>query len=309
VGNLNDAARFFLAAREDNPQDQEANLKLGYTYNMLKQDSKAIGYFNDARKGPDSKLTAEASRAYRNIRPSLSRFQTTYWALPIFSSRWHEMFSYGQIKTEMKLGRLPFRPYASVRFVGDSQRAAGALGPGYLSESSFILGLGVATRPWHGLTGWSEMGNAVRYRERSDIGRMTPDYRGGLSYARLLGRSIHSESPGYFLENTNDAVYLSRFRWDLLLYTQNKLGRTMPEWRGLRWQLAWNMNFTTGRKREPWANFIDIGPGIRFRHKRMPPAMVWSIDFLRGRYLITEGNPRKPVYYDVRVGIWYAGTR
>ncbi|MDX1980355.1 MAG: tetratricopeptide repeat protein [Bryobacteraceae bacterium] len=309
VGNLKDALRFFMAAREDDPADQRVNLKLGYTYNMLNQDSEAIRYFDNARKGPDTELKAEATRAFRNLRPALARFRTTYWALPLYSSRWREMFTYGQVKTEMKLGKLPFRPYVSVRFVGDSQRAAGPLGPGYLSESSFILGVGVATTPWHGMTAWSEAGNAVRYRERSDIGRMTPDYRGGLSYARRMGRSIQSGTPGFFLENTNDAVYLSRFNWNLLLYTQNRLGRTMRSWNDLQWQIAWNMNFTTDRKREPWANFIDVGPGIRFRHKRMPPSMVWTVDLLRGRYLITEGNPRKPVYYDLRVGIWYAGTR
>ncbi len=32
---------------------------------------------------------------------------------------------------------------------------------------------------------------------------------------------------GFFLENHNDAVYLSRFAWNTLFYTQNKLGYTL----------------------------------------------------------------------------------
>lgn len=304
VGNLNDALRFYRAALEENPRDPEINLKLGYTYNMLKQDAQAIKYFDVARKGADSPVKADASRAFRNIRPSLARFRTTLWTLPIYSTRWHEAFNYGQIKTELKLGKLPFRPYASVRFVGDSQRAAGALGPGYLSESSFIAGIGVATQQWKGLMAWSEAGNAIRYRHRTDIGRMTPDYRGGVSYSHLMGRGIQSESRGFFLENHNDAVYLSRFAWNTLFYTQNKLGYTLPEFRGLQWQAGWNMNYTMDRKREAWANFIDVGPAFRFRMKKMPPSMVLSVDLLRGTYLLQPKN-----YYDVRIGVWYAQTR
>ncbi len=304
AGNLKDALRFYSAALEENPQDQEINLKLGFTYNMLKDDATAIRYFDAARRGPNARIRGDASRAYRNIRPSLARFQTTLWMLPMFSTRWHEAFTYGQLKTELKLGKLPLRPYASVRFVGDSQRAAGALGPGYLSESSFIAGVGVATIPWHGLMAWSEAGNAIRYKDRSDIGRMTPDYRGGVSYARRWGRGILSENPGLFLENTNDAVYLSRFAWNLLLYTQNRVGYKLPDWHGLQWQAGWNMNLTTDRKGEAWANFIDTGPAFRFRHRQLPSSMVVSVDLLRGTYLRQSGG-----YYDIRIGVWYAQTR
>ncbi len=32
-------------------------------------------------------------------------------------------------------------------------------GPGYLSENSFILGVGVSSKTWHHLTGWAEAGS------------------------------------------------------------------------------------------------------------------------------------------------------
>lgn len=306
-GYMKDAERYYLAAHEENPRDHEVNLKLGWTYNMLRRDEEAIRYFEMARKSADRKQRAEAERAYHNLKPALARFRTTAWVLPVFSSRWHEGFTYGQLKTEMRIGKLPFRPYLSVRFVGDSQHAAGTLNPQYLSESSFIGGVGVATKPWKGLTGWAEAGNAVRYRERTDVGRMIPDYRGGLSYGHAFGRGIGSEA-GWFAQTNADVVTLSRFRWNTLVYSQNKAGFTMPRLGGLEWQVAWNANLTVDRNREVWANFFDTGPGVRFRMRWMPPSMVWSVDVLRGRYLM-DGYPLGPVYYDVRAGVWYAISR
>lgn len=308
AGYMKDAARYYLSAHESNPSDHDVNLKLGWTLNALQRDEEALRYFELARRSPDQVQRAEASRAFRNLRPALARFRTTTWVLPMFSSRWHEAFSYGQFKTEIRLGKLPLRPYLSLRFVGDSQRAAGTLSPQYLSESSFIAGIGLATRPWRGLVGWAEAGNAIRYRQRHDIGRMTPDYRGGLAFSRLFGKSILAPTPGLFFENSADAVYLSRFRWNLLLYSQNRAGYTLPEIAGVKTQAVWNVNVTTDRKHEAWANFVETGPGLRFRLKRMPSSMVWSLDLLRGRYLIDDGA-RKPVFYDIRAGIWYAVTR
>jgi hypothetical protein len=54
----------------------------------------------------------------------------------------------------------------------------------FLSESSFILGLGLTTVPWHGITGWAEAGFAMSYV----TGHMLPDYRGGVSMGRNFGR-------------------------------------------------------------------------------------------------------------------------
>ena len=42
-----------------------------------------------------------------NLRPDNELFRTTLWAYPLFSSRWHDVFGYGQIKTEIRLKKLP----------------------------------------------------------------------------------------------------------------------------------------------------------------------------------------------------------
>jgi tetratricopeptide (TPR) repeat protein len=309
AGNLNDAERFYRAAREENPRDAEIDLRLGRTYNMLRQDDEAIRYFDLARRNGEGEVKRDAQKAYKNLRPDFARVRTTAWVYPMFSSRWHEGFTYGQWKTELRLGRLPIRPYTTLRFVGDSQRSAGSLAPQYLSESSFIAGIGVSTRQYRGLMAWAEAGSAMRYRNRSDVGRFVPDYRGGISFARGFGAGIASERAGWFFQITDDIVTLSRFRWNVLAYTQNRVGFTLPHLGPLQWQALWNFNLTFDRNREPWANFADVGPGLRLRMKSMPPSMLWSIDFLRGNYLIHDGGPRKPAYYDVRAGLWYAITR
>src|SRR5262249_4804294 len=96
AGYLNDALRYYRAALESNPEDHEVQLKLGRTYNMLRQDSEAFRYFEMARASPEPGERAEANRAWHNLRPSYARFRISAWVFPLFSSRWHEEFTYGQ---------------------------------------------------------------------------------------------------------------------------------------------------------------------------------------------------------------------
>jgi hypothetical protein len=97
----------------------------------------------------------------------------------MYSSRWGDLFGYGQIKTELRVKRVRFlRPYVSTRFVGDATRFMG-VGPQDLSESAVILGAGVATKPVRGLTGWFEAGSSVSYF----TGIPSKDFRGGASYS------------------------------------------------------------------------------------------------------------------------------
>lgn len=308
AGYLQDAIRYYKSVLEQNPNDYEVNLRLGWALNTLKDDSQALRYFELARQSPDPKQRAEASRAYRNLRPNFARTRLTGWFLPMFSSRWHEGFGYGQMKADLRLGKLPFRPYLSLRMIGDSQRAAGAMNPQYLSEGSFIAGVGVATRPFKGIVAWAEAGSAIRYRQQPGVGRAIPDYRGGISMGRAWGPGRSHAEPGLFLETEADIVTLSRFGWDTLFVVQNRVGYTLPLLGLLTARLVWNINSTSDTQRQAWANFLDTGPGLRFRVRGMPAGMMWSVDWLRGAYWIREGNPRKPNYYDVRAGVWYAFT-
>jgi hypothetical protein len=292
-GYLKDALKYLQAAHESDPVDFDVMLKLGWTYNILKDDAEAVRWFNLARRSPDASTAAEASRAFHNLEPSLSRFRTTVWMFPMFSTRWHDAFAYAQAKTELRLPHWFVHPYASVRFVGDSRGAVplANLGPQYLSERSVILGAGLATTPWRRLTAWFEAGESFRY----DSGRATPDYRGGLSYAKGVGAQR-----GVFAETNDDAIFVSRYSNDTLLYSQNRTGYSFG-----RTQIYCNWNATVDQLRQYWANFAEAGPGIRFRIG----AVIFSVNALRGAYLVNQGNPRRPNFNDLRVGFWYAFSR
>ena len=316
AGYLKDALKYLTIAHENDPADFSTMLKLGWVYNVLHDDRDAVKWFDLASKSSDPAISGEAKKAYHNLAPQFQRLRTTVWIFPFFSTRWHDLFGYGQVKTELKLGRLPIRPYVSVRFIGDTRETIGStLGnafPQYLSETSFIVGAGVATLPWRGMTGWFEAGEAVNYLpNRTDVGAMIPDYRGGVSYAKGFGHLLNS-SKGLFFETNADAVFVSRFQDDMLYYSQNRSGYTFGSaegFGGLQAQVYWNANATADRLHQYWANYVETGPGLRFRFRNLPKSVLFSVNFLRGAYTINLDNPRRPNYFDLRIGLWYAFSR
>jgi Tfp pilus assembly protein PilF len=298
-GFLKDALRYFTEAREENPVDGAIALKLGWTNNLLHDDRTALHWFDVARQSADKAVASEAEKAWENLRPGLRRIQTTVWIYPLFSSRWNDAFGYGQAKTALRLDRAPWlRPYVSVRYAGDVRRNTGGVAPQNLSESAFIFAVGVATTARHGVVAWGEAGRAVAY-----VGDAKwADYRGGVSWS-----SIHRRK-GWFLENGADSVFISHFQNDWISYSQNRLGRSV-KLRDFHADAFLGASLTFDAKRQYWANFTEIGPGLRFRPKGFPNAASVTLSAVRGVYLINEGNPRRPNFTDIRVGVWYAFSR
>lgn len=303
AGFLKDAKRYYLAAYEQNP-DPAVALKLGFTDNMLQNDSSAIRWFEIARQSDDPSIAVQAKRAYDNLRPGVERFRTTLWIYPLFSSRWHDVFGYGQLKTELRLKKFPLHPYVSLRFVGDERRTTGGISPQNLSESSFITALGVASQPWHGAMGWFEAGITNSYLNGTHL----PDYRGGMSYSKTIGASLVAEQGGFFAETTGDSVFVSRFDNDLLNYTQIKTGLTSALG-PIKVQFFWGNNITFDLKHQYWANFVETGPGFRFHPPGTPKSLNVTLSAVRGVYLTNVSNPHGPNFYDFRAGIWYAFTK
>jgi Tfp pilus assembly protein PilF len=297
-GYLSDALRYLHAAHENDPMDFEVMLKLGWAYNILKDDREAVRWFSLARSSPDAGTAAEASKAYGNLNPSLRLLRTTVWVFPTISTRWQDTFVYAQAKTELRT-TFPIHPYLSLRFIGDARGAVqlGAnISPQNLSERSVIVGAGLASAPWRGLMAWFEAGEALRYQiPRGQTGTALPDYRGGISYTQAL-RAPHR----LFAETNDDGVFISRFGNDSLLYSQNRSGRTFGE----NFQVYWNWNATVDATGEYWANTVETGPGVRFR---LNP-LQFTVNFLRGAYLVNQSNPYRPNFNDVRIGVWYAFT-
>ena len=117
---------------------------------------------------------------------------------------------------------------------------------------------------------------------------------------------LKSKTGGLFFESNNDAIFVSRFDNDFLFYTQNRVGYT-PLLGAIQTQFYWNVNLTADQKREPWANFFETGPGMRFRVAAMPSSLYLTVNYLRGNYTI-GGDPYGPTFNDFRAGFWYAVT-
>jgi tetratricopeptide (TPR) repeat protein len=291
AGFMKDALKYLEIAHESDPADFDVMRKLAWTNNILHRDAVAWRWFDLARRSPDPTISADAERGYKNLRTAAQRFVTTAWLFPLFSTRWHDLFAYGQIKTSINLA-FPLRPYVSMRFVGDARGATATAIPQYLSESAFILAVGAATQPWHGIRVWGEAGTAVSYLK----GGMLPDYRAGVSVAR----GFHQEGGGWLVDASLDALYMSRFDQDFLLYTQTRAGYDFGPV-----QLHWNGNLTLDARRQDWANFVETGPGLRVP---LMQSLYLTFNLLRGRYLI-DNPARRTTFNDVRAGFWYAFTR
>lgn len=329
AGYIPDALRYLRLAYETDPQDPEVLLQLGWAYNAAKQDGEAIRWFGQARRTENAAVADEAKQAYRNLKTGgLPQFTT--WALPMYSSRWNNLFGYGQVKHNLPfLQRAPVQFYVSSRFVGDVKRyktppvngvPLGTVPVQFLSENSFILGVGASTRTWHRLTGWAEAGLAVRYLPyNGNMGRAVSDYRGGLNYAHGFGHLLGSKNPGWFSEHTADAVFISRFDKNWLFYSQNRAGYTLPLGERSSAQFLWNYNRTFDAKEERWARLAEFGPGFRLHLPWMPRSGYAFTDVLRFYYPGGPSDPTEqlkkygvhtpPGGWDVRVGLWYAFSK
>jgi hypothetical protein len=142
---------------------------------------------------------------------------------------------------------------------------------------------------------------------------MTPDYRGGLNFGKGFGSLLGSGHVGLFYETTADAIYVSRFDKDKLLFSQHRAGYTFHTWDNTTAQLLWNANYARDLKGEYWANTFETGPGVKVRLHWMPRNVYWTTDFLRGYYLagpyLDNQYSRHSNYTDIRVGFWYAMTK
>ncbi len=291
-------------------------LKLGWAYNQFKDDGEAIDWFNRARHSDDAAIATEADKAFHNLNGDVLPV-TTVWALPMYSLRWHDLFSYAQIKRTIPipgLNRLNhvLSFYVSARLSGDVKSGldANVAAPQYLSESSFIFGFGAASKTWNHITAWAEAGEAVDYLPfRHDEGHAMPDYRGGINFAKGFGHLLGSSKSGMFYETTADAIYVSRFDKDWLFYSQNRAGRTYSLREGASFQALFNVNLVHDIKNQYWAETLEMGPGFKLRLPFFPPNMYFSTDLLRGVYLDNKYNPRRPNYNDVRVSLWYAASK
>jgi Tfp pilus assembly protein PilF len=316
-GYMKDALRYLQAAWEEAPGDPEIALQLGWTLNMLKRDDEALQWFDRARQSGVASVAREADRAFRNLRGLREPVRFTVWTMPMYSSRWDSTFLYSQAKLEfVHLKKWGFQPYVSLRWYGDTRMRQSLPGDGpgsgpLLSDSAFMLAAGVNRFLTPRLFVWAEAGRAFSYLANNPASGMgQADYRGGASYLRGWGAAANNGESGWFSEAGGDAVYVSRYNNNLLMYGQARRGYTLPALgAGLHVQPLWNFNWTADVERQWWGNFAETGPGVRVRWDSLPPNVSLRMDLLRGAYLVNRDNPHRPNYWDVRASLWYAFTR
>ncbi len=328
LGYSRDALKYLRQAHEQSPNDAEVTLKLGLAYNLAHDDADALPYLNMARHALDPGIASEANKAYHALSGDPVA-QTTIWALPMYSSRWGDFFAYGQIKRTIPLPFLGaanklFSFYLSTRLDADAKgpimtayswvvvNGKWERKPSYLSQTALISGVGVSSKSWHRVTAWVEAGEAVKYLP-GEPDFMTPDYRGGLNFAKGFGNLLGSEHTGLFYETSDDALYVNRFDKDWMFLSQHRAGETFRAWDNTTAQLLWNVNYARDVKSQYWANSIELGPGIKIHLHWMPRNVYWTTDLLRGIYLAgpyrdVSSHPHDD-YTDVRVGFWYAMTK
>jgi hypothetical protein len=316
-GYIKDALRYLQAAWEEQPGDPEVALQLGWTLNMLKRDGEALQWFDRARQSGVARVAREADRAFRNLRGLREPVRFTVWTMPMYSSRWDSTFVYSQAKLEfVHLKKWGFQPYVSLRWYGDTRMRQSLPGDGpgsgpLLSDSAFMLAAGVNRFLTPRLFVWAEAGRAFSYLANNPASGMgQADYRGGASYLRGWGAAANNGESGWFSEAGGDAVYVSRYNNNMLMYGQARRGYTLPALgAGLHVQPLWNFNWTADVERQWWGNFAETGPGVRVRWDSLPPNVSLRMDLLRGAYLVNRDNPHRPNYWDVRASLWYAFTR
>jgi Tfp pilus assembly protein PilF len=315
-GYIKDALRYLQAAWEESPGDPEVALQLGWTLNLLKRDDEALQWFDRARQSDVADVAREADRAFRNLRGLRRATRFTVWTMPMYSSRWDSTFLYSQAKLEfVHLKKWGFQPYVSLRWYGDTRMRETLPGDGpgsgaMLSDSAFMLAAGVNRFITPRLFVWAEAGRAFSYLGNNPAsGAGQADYRGGASYLRGWGAVANNGERGLFYEAGGDAVYVSRYNNNLLMYGQYRRGYTLPALNGgLYLQPLWNFNWTADVERQWWGNFAETGPGVRVRWDSLPPNVSLRMDLLRGAYLVNRDNPHRPNYWDVRASLWYAFT-
>ena len=291
AGYMKDALKYLTLAHDQDPSDYGVMLKLGWLYNILHDDREAIKWFDLASKSPDASVSQEAEQAYKNLAPEFARFRTTVWMFPMFSTRWHDLFGYGQVKTEIKLGHLPIHPYLSTRFIGDARgscvvaakRPASAIPLGELLY--FWRGRRYQSHPRHHRMVRGRHRSLVILITRNDVGAAIPDYRGGVSYAKGFGH-LSECFQGSVLRNQRGRRFCQPFpeRPDVLHAEPCRLHFCAN---GKAWEVSSPAVLERQCHHRPPASILGElrrdGAGVRFRFRDLPKSMLFSLNFVRGR--------------------------
>ena len=215
AGYMKDALKYLEVAHESDPGDFDVMLKLAWTNNILHRDAIAFRWFDLARRSPDPTIAADA-------REGLSQSARRDPALPhlrlALSPVFHPLarpvlLRPAEDRNQSRVSRPPLcQRTLCRRYPPHDRRRQPAVSLGKLLHPGGGSGHASLARPH----AWGEAGTAISYLK----GHMLPDYRGGLSVSRTLRR----EGSRWNADATLDALYISRFDHDFLVYGQSRAG-------------------------------------------------------------------------------------
>ena len=183
AGYIKDAIRYYHQANEHNPDDAEVAIGLGWAYNIAGDNREAIHWFDRARHMNNAAVARDADRAYHNL-TSGGVPEITIWGLPIYSTRWQDMFAYSQVKLSIPvLGKAPVQFYLSTRLVGD---ALSAMPGGEGCAAEVPVGERRHIRRWGCNTNLASLDGMGGGRRSGQL--LDPGARGTSRHSRLPGR-------------------------------------------------------------------------------------------------------------------------
>ena len=272
AGYMKDALKYLKTAHEEDSADFDVMLqtRLDQQHPAPRRDGLSLVRAGAPQSRPHaSPPTPEGPSAASAPRPGASA--SPAWIFPLFSSRWHDLFAYGQVKTAINLG-LPVHPYISLRFVGDTRRTVGSANPAIAVRELLHRGGGRRHPP---------VARSHRLGRGRYVDRLPPrphaarlPRRRRPRPARLRREGSRAGSPTPRSTRSTSAASTTIF-WSTRSLAPGTFGPL---------QLHWNGNLTGDAKRQDWANFVETGPGVQVP---IAQSMYLTFNLLRGAYLIS----------------------
>ena len=309
-GYLKDALKYLQIAHENDPVDFGVMLKLGWTNNMLHDDKDGRAL---VRARPAQPRSGDRRRGRAGL-PEPGSVDGPHpddiLDLPVLLLALAGLFTYGQLKTEFRTRQAALPP---LRLRPLRRRPA----PAAQSSARPAVPLrvvihprrrrrhtGVEGRRWPG----AKRGPRSATSSATTSAAWCPTTGAALPTDAAVGRGIGSESAGAFFELNLDGIYVSRFNNDLLGLHADAHRLDTPARSGADANLR-ERECDGRRQAASLGQLRRVGPGVRLRAESMPPGLYFTVNYLRGRYTLREGNPYAPFYNDFRAGLWYAFTR
>ena len=139
AGYMKDALKYLEMAHEADPADFNVMLKMGWTlqHPAAGRHGRAVVQSGAEESGPaDRGRSGDGPTA--TCGPALARVRTSGWMFPMYSTRWRDFFSYGQVRTEVRVpgaGAAVCERAVHRRYAADAGEFAAAVPFGKLRDS------------------------------------------------------------------------------------------------------------------------------------------------------------------------------